>query len=183
MCKYLAWRSRSSGCLESCDIGFQKAGMQVKLFLECSQSPNILRRKFRPTIGSSNDRSEKSKKSECVKCGSVYTVQYLGRKKEGKKNNKNYRKNVQVRNLSTSYKWKSSRCQRWGAQSRTWAHAATHSTHIGSSQSRIVAEAAAALEETSASHMHRDLKPLWTCCGWLFPRFHLFLQSARYNRH
>lgn len=56
--------------------------MQVKLFLECSQSPNILRRKFRPTIGSSNDRSEKS---ECVKCGSVYTVQYLGRKKERKK--------------------------------------------------------------------------------------------------
>lgn len=68
-----------SGCLVSCDIGFQKAGMQVKLFLECSQSPNILRRKFRPTIRSSNDRSEKS---ECVKCGSVYTVQYLGRKKE-----------------------------------------------------------------------------------------------------
>lgn len=56
--------------------------MQVKLFLECSQSPNILRRKLRPTITSSNDRSEKSKKSECVKCGSVYTVQYLGRKKE-----------------------------------------------------------------------------------------------------
>lgn len=82
MCKYLAWRSRSSGCLVSCDIGFQKAGMQVKLFLECSQSPNILRRKFRPTIGSSNDRSEKS---ECVKCGSMYTVQYLGRKKEGRK--------------------------------------------------------------------------------------------------
>lgn len=142
MCKYLAWRSRSSGCLESCDIGFQKAGMQVKLFLECSQSPDILRSKFRPTTGSSNDRSEKSKKSECVKCGSVYTVQYLGRKKERKKNNKNWRKNVQVRNLSTSYEWKSSRCQRWGAQSRTWAHAATHSTHIGSSQSRIVAEAA-----------------------------------------
>lgn len=58
--------------------------MQVKLLLECSQSPNISRRKFRPTIRSSNDRSEKSKKGECVKCGSVYTVQYLGRKRERK---------------------------------------------------------------------------------------------------
>lgn len=115
--------------------------MQVKLFLECSQSPNILRRKFRPTIGSSNDRSEKSKKSECVKCGSVYTVQYLGRKRERK---------------TTKTTGKMSKCEislpptngshrdvnGGGAQSRTWAHAATHSTHIGSSQSRIVAEAA-----------------------------------------
>lgn len=177
MCKYLAWRSRSSGCLVSCDIGFQKAGMQVKLFLECSQSPNILRRKYRPTIGSSNDRSEKS---ECVKCGSVYTVQYLGRKRERK---------------TTKTGGKMSKCEislpptngshrdvNGGGPSPEHGHM-PQPTPLILDRRRVASSQKLLWGETSASHMHRDLKPLWTCCGWLFPRFHLFLQSARYNRH
>lgn len=178
MCKYLAWRSRSSGCLVSCDIGFQKAGMQVKLFLECSQSPNILRRKFRPTIGSSNDRSEKS---ECVKCGSVYTVQYLGRKKEGKKKSKTTGKMSKCE-ISLPPTNGSHRDVNGGGPSPEHGHM-PQPTPLILDRRRVASSQKLLWGETSASHMHRDLKPLWTCCGWLFPRFHLFLQSARYNRH